>query len=125
MSKKMGRPRKEIDFEEFKKLCRLYCTKTEVAGWFDVSLATLERRIKEWAKEHGVDDTFEALVKRYSAHTKVSLRRRQIEIALNSKKDNVSMLIWLGKQLLNQMDSPEPEGDQEEYELPESLTPNE
>jgi hypothetical protein len=32
---------------------------------------------------------------------KISLRRQQIETA---KKGNVSMLIWLGKQLLDQSD---------------------
>jgi len=34
----------------------------------------------------------------------MSLRRKQIEVAL---KGNVSMLIWLGKQMLGQMDKQE------------------
>ena len=42
----MARPKKEIDQEQFEKLCGLQCTKEEVADWFDCSEDTIER----WCK---------------------------------------------------------------------------
>ena len=43
---KMGRPRIEIDKEEFEKLCDIQCTLTEIAGWFRCSPDTIEN----WCK---------------------------------------------------------------------------
>ena len=36
-----GRPRKEIDQEQFEKLCGLQCTEEEICAWFDISDKTL------------------------------------------------------------------------------------
>ena len=44
---KMGRPRKEIDQDQFKKMCGLQCTLAEIAGFFDCSEDTIER----WCKK--------------------------------------------------------------------------
>ena len=41
-----GRPKKEIDRQEFEKLCGLQCTLEEIAGWFGVSEDTIERWVK-------------------------------------------------------------------------------
>lgn len=88
----------------FKKLCGLMCTKEEIAGWFDVSESTIERRSREWCKELGIEDgTFDDLHKRYSAGSKMSVRRSQIRSAVNG---NATMLIWFGKQFLGQKESP-------------------
>ena len=48
----MARPKKEIDQEQFEKLCGLQCTKEEVADWFDCSEDTIER----WCKATNDDD---------------------------------------------------------------------
>ena len=37
----MARPRKEIDQNEFEKLCALQCTQEEICAWFDVTDKTL------------------------------------------------------------------------------------
>lgn len=90
----MGRPRKEIDYDQLEKLCQLQCTLLEIAYFFGCSDDTIENRVKE-----RFDMTFSEYYKKYSAHGKISLRRFQFEAA---KKGNTSMLIWLGKQHLEQ-----------------------
>jgi len=92
----MGRPRIEIDWKEFDKLCGMQCTLVEIAGWFDCSEDTIERRVKE---EYGI--TFAEHYRKRSSKGKISLRRRQLEVAMSG---NPTMLIWLGKQMLNQKD---------------------
>ncbi len=91
---KTGRPRKEIDFQELDKLCGLQCTADEIAGWFGVSVDTIERRILE---ETG--QSFAEFYKEHSAGGRISLRRKQFQIAMTG---NVGLLIWLGKQYLGQ-----------------------
>jgi hypothetical protein len=95
MPKKMGAPRKEVDFEQLKKLCNIQCTAVEIAGFFDMSDDTLVARIKE---KH--DMTFSEFFKKYSSMGKISLRRNQLKLA----EKNVAMAIWLGKQYLGQKD---------------------
>lgn len=94
----MARPRKEIDGEQFKKLCAIQCTLAEIAGWFDCSEDTIER----WCKRtfgKGFADTF----KTHSQSGKISLRRYQFKIA----EKNAAMAIFLGKQYLGQKDEPD------------------
>ena len=71
----------------------------EIASFFEVSEDTIERRVKE---THGV--TFAEHYKTLSGGGKISLRRKQMDVALSG---NVSMLIWLGKQYLGQKDKTE------------------
>jgi len=97
MAKKMGRPKKEINFEELKKLCQLQATLEEIAGWFEVSEDTILRRIKSKYK-----CTFAEYYKKASAGGKISLRREQYRVALTG---NTAMLIWLGRQYLGQTDN--------------------
>jgi len=101
----MARPRIEIDWEQFKKLCFMQATLEEIAGWYDCSVDTIERAVKR-EKKMGFADYY----KKESAGGKVSLRRKQHEIALSG---NTTMLIWLGKQYLGQKDKTELSGDQE------------
>lgn len=91
----MARPRKEIDSDQFEKLCGLQCTLAEISGWFGCSEDTIER----WCKRTysaGFADAF----KRYSQSGKISLRRYQFKIA----EKNAVMAIFLGKQYLGQRD---------------------
>ena len=95
----VGRPRKEINKEEFEKLCGLHCTEEEIAGWFNCSVDTIDN----WCKrEYGLN--FSETYKTKCAPGKVSLRRKQMEVAMSG---NVGMLIWLGKVILGQKDTVE------------------
>ena len=76
----------------------LGATAAEMAAWFQTSLRTIERRMA--AKE----GAFRSAYDRGFGRLKISLRRQQIESA---KAGNTAMLIWLGKQLLEQADKRE------------------
>jgi hypothetical protein len=89
----MARPRKNIDMAQFKKLCELSCTLTEIAGFFEVSEDTIERWCLREMKE-----SFAECFKRHNARGKISLRRYQFKMA----EHNPAMAIWLGKQYLGQ-----------------------
>lgn len=93
-----GRPRVEIDQEQFEKLCFIQCTLNEIASWFRCSEDTIERWCKREYKE-----TFAETHKKYSAGGKISLRRYQMKMA----EHNATMAIWLGKQYLGQSDKQE------------------
>ena len=87
----------EDDRGQFQRLCEIFCTKAEAASVMGVTnMSTFDRLIAEnfpdtptWSEAFGV----------YSAAGKVSLRRKQFELAL---KGDRTMLIWLGKQHLGQ-----------------------
>jgi hypothetical protein len=98
---RMGRPKIEIDWKELDKLCGLQCSLEEIAGWFDCSIDTIEARIKE---THGM--TFPEYFAQKRSGGKISLRRKQYETAMSG---NPTMLIWLGKQYLGQVDKQETE----------------
>lgn len=93
-----GRPCKQIDRKLFEQLCGIQCTKQEICAALDVTDKTLEN----WCKREygaGFSDVFR--LKRGIG--KISLRRSQFELA----KKNANMAIWLGKNYLEQSDSPE------------------
>lgn len=111
-----GRPRLEFDLGEVEKLGMLGATEAEVAAWFGCGLRTVQRRMGE---EEG---DFRQAYERGLGRLKISLRRRQIESA---KAGNTAMLIWLGKQLLEQRDKREVKEDSTVTQRAEglSLTP--
>lgn len=90
-----GRPRKEIDEEQFINLCNLQCTLEEISGFFKCSEDTIER----WCKRK-FEMNFADAFKKYSAGGRISLRRAQFELA----KKNAAMAIFLGKNYLGQTD---------------------
>lgn len=92
-----GRPQKEIDKKIFENLCGLQCTLEEIAGVFDCSVDTIER----WCKRE-YRETFAEVYKKHSAKGKMSIRRSQFKLAEKS----AAMAIWLGKQYLNQNETP-------------------
>ena len=97
-----GRPKKEIDKEQFEKLCAIQCTETEIANWFKCSVDTIERWCKEtYQDENGSPMSFAEAFKVYSVDGKISLRRFQFRQAEKS----YAMAIWLGKQWLGQRDN--------------------
>ena len=91
----MARPRKEIDQEQFEKLCALQCTEEEICGWLDVCTETLNSWCKRTYKK-----SFSEVFKLKRGKGKISLRRNQFRLA----ETNASMAIWLGKQYLGQCD---------------------
>ena len=93
-----GRPRIDIDVEQFKGLCSIQCTLTEIANWFKCSEDTIER----WCKRE-LKLSFAEAYKKYSVGGKISLRRYQMRLA----EHNATMAIWLGKQYLGQTDKQE------------------
>lgn len=107
-----GRPKIEVDRDEVEKLCHMQCTAIEIAGFFDMSVDTLDLRCKEWGFNNFTD-----FFKRYSQGGKISLRRSQFSVA---EKGNVTMLIWLGKQYLGQKERFDLFED-ERYEEPETM----
>ena len=98
-TKKMGRPRKEVDYATIDKLCAIQCTGEEIASVVGVDYDTLQRKIKE---DFGMTFTEYFELKRSSG--KASLRRMQWKAA---EAGNKTMLIWLGKQYLGQKDKQE------------------
>jgi hypothetical protein len=93
----------EIDLDELEKLCGLHATQADIAGWFNVSLSTIEKRAasRDLLDFNGTKTTFREIMERGSAKGRVSLRRLQMKAA---ESGNSTMLVWLGKQLLGQKD---------------------
>ena len=89
----MARPKKEVDEELLFKLAQIHCTMREMSDIVGVSIDTLKRRYAD-------------LIDKGKSEGKMRLRRKQVEVAMSG---NHTMLIWLGKQMLGQSDSPTPE----------------
>jgi homoserine acetyltransferase len=90
----MARIKIEMDPEGVRRLAQIGCTVREIAHFYSVGHATLERRIQD-------DPEFGDAYYVGKANLKTGLRKKQVEMALAG---NVTMLIWLGKQLLGQRD---------------------
>jgi len=105
MAKNMGRPKIEIDFEKVNALCAVFCNCQEIVSVlnsFDINCSydTVERRVKEQ-----FNMTFaEYVEQKQMAFAKPKLRKAQFDCALGG---NATMLIWLGKQYLGQMEKQE------------------
>jgi hypothetical protein len=85
----LARPKKVIDENLVKKLAAIHCTMEEIGLIVGCSVDTLERR-------------FADIIKLGKSEGKMSLRRKQYELAVNG---NTALLIWLGKQLLGQREN--------------------
>lgn len=83
-----GRPKIVIDYDIVESLSMIQCTQEEIANSLKISVRTLQR-----------DTKFCRIYKKGMDEGKMSLRRLQWKAA---EKGNTTMLIWLGKQYLNQ-----------------------
>jgi|TARA_A100001515_G_scaffold132008_1_gene120127 hypothetical protein len=83
----------KLDRDLIFKLATLHCTYKEIASVVGTSETTLEKR-------------YSGIIEKGRAEGKKSLRRAQMEKALQG---DVRMLIWMGKQYLDQKDSPQDE----------------
>lgn len=84
----MARPEIEIDGKLVFKFASLGCKVTEIADYFGCSHDTINRR-------------FASELQKGRANLKMSLRQWQLDAARNG---NATMLVWLGKQMLEQRD---------------------
>lgn len=89
-----GRPRAKIDLDELERLCVLQCSQPEIAAFFRVSLATIERRAQQ--------QKFRDVMERGYLIGKISVRRKQMQLL---EAGDRTMAVWLGKQLLDQRDN--------------------
>jgi len=85
-----GRRKKVVVPKDVYELASLGCTDRDIARWFDIDENTLRYNFSDIIAK-GREDL---------AH---SLRRAQIKLALSG---NAVMLIWLGKNILGQSDTP-------------------
>lgn len=97
----MARPRKELNdlkFDGWDQLDALIVFASEVycAEKLGMSVDTLADRIK---KKHSM--SFTEYKRKRQEPLRINLLKKQYEVAMQG---NVSMLIWLGKQYLNQSD---------------------
>ena len=88
-TRKVGRPKKKIDYAQVEELASIFCTQQEIASVMDVSLRTLQN-----------DENFYIHYKKGLEHAKMSLRRKQFKLA----EKNTAMAIFLGKNYLGQKD---------------------
>ncbi len=84
----MARPKAKIDEQQVRELAAIDCTSAEMAAVLRCNEGTLVRR-------------FAGVIKEGRLAGKMSLRRKQFQVAMAG---NVQMLIWLGKQRLEQAD---------------------
>jgi len=90
----MARPKKEIDYEMAERLARIHCTNEEIASCLGVNRSYWYKLLKRDAK---LSDVLE----KARDEGRASLRRLQWQ---NATQGNVTMQIWLGKQILSQND---------------------
>jgi hypothetical protein len=97
----MARPKIVIDGKLVTTFAQLGCMNEEVAAYFGCSTDTIERRFAgEMAKGR--------------ADLRMNLRKWQLKSAQNG---NVVMQIWLGKQMLKQVDQQKIEHSSDEFKV--------
>jgi hypothetical protein len=96
----------QIDWEQFDKLCYIQCSLLEIAAFFECSEDTIENKVKQ---THGIK--FSDYSKQKRGKGKISLRRKQFDQAMHG---NTTLLIWLGKQYLEQSDKQESKIEQQQ-----------
>ena len=98
MAKKMGRPTKEIDWNEFEKLCFFQCSILEMCEWLHVTDKTLQRRVKE---QYG--ETFSLVFEKKRIGGIISLRRNLFK----QSEKSAAVAIFLAKNFLGMSDKQE------------------
>lgn len=93
---KQGRPEAVIDWKKVDSMLQAHCTGTGIASLFNIHPETLYRKCEEKFK---IGFTEYSTLKKTEG--KELLRKKQMDVALSGEK---SLLIWLGKQYLEQSD---------------------
>ena len=97
---KGGRPKHVVDYPTLDSLCEIMCTGEECASILNIDYDTLDKALKRDGNG-GFTDYY----KKMSSNGKASLRRVQYNKAIDG---NTTMLVWLGKQHLGQLDNAPP-----------------
>ena len=109
--KKLGRPQIELDKKTFVDLVGLGCLQDEICWFFrdERGKPISEDTLTRWCKrEFGM--TFAEYRNQNGAMAmKIKLRRNQLKLSETS----AAMAIWLGKQILGQMENPNDMADKE------------
>tara|TARA_R110000822_G_scaffold96403_1_gene219443 strand:- start:175 stop:561 length:387 start_codon:yes stop_codon:yes gene_type:complete len=92
-----GRPTAVIEYDKLKSMCQILCTGEECASILGMDYDTLNKGLAR--DGHG---GFTDYLKKHGSEGKASLRRKQFKSAVED--GNVTMQIWLGKQILDQRD---------------------
>jgi len=93
-----GRPKKNINWTEFERLCRIQCSLKEMCEWFGVSDKTLYRGCKEHYGE-----TFSAVFAKKRIGGLISLRHNMFK----QSEKSAAVAIFLSKNLLGMSDKQE------------------
>jgi len=96
----MNKWRKEIDYELLERLATIQCTDKEIIACLKVGTQLFYDRMKK-------DQKFIDAINNGREEGKMSLRRRQWDIAMNGGNAGIGMCIFLGKQYLGQRDKQE------------------
>ena len=91
-----GRTEFPLDWSKIAELCIAGCSGREIAGYFGINPDTIYERCKK-----DLDMTFTHFSAQYQAKGETLLRAKQFDKAI--KGDN-TLLIWLGKNRLKQME---------------------
>jgi hypothetical protein len=84
----MARPRLQLDEEQIHKLAAINCSLAEIGAVVGCDVSTLTRR-------------YASVIEKGREHGKSSLKKKMYEIAMGG---NVTMCIWLSKQMLGYTD---------------------
>ena len=108
-----GRPRFKINYKQLQTMCEIMATGEECAAVLGCDYDTLNKNlIRDYEEERESNKKlpeieggrgFTEFYKKHSATGKASLRRAQMQTAIEGK--NPTMQIWLGKQHLQQKDN--------------------
>lgn len=85
-----GKTKRIVFDQDVYKLATMGCTDREISNWFDMSESTLRYN-------------FSSILEKARVDLKQSLRQAQLKLALSG---NATMLIWLGKNILQQQENP-------------------
>ncbi len=96
-----GRPEKEINWKKVDDLLIAGCPGSEIASHFDMHPNTFYRKVEE---KHNVNFTQYCSEKKQLGDSLIRAHQFQKALGLTTKGDN-TLLIWLGKNRLNQRDT--------------------
>ena len=124
-TKDLAVPRKDskIDLDQLEKLCAIGCTQREIASFFGVTERAVElRKAEPVTYERNLEGgetvqlTFREIMERGADVGKISIRRKQMQVM---EDGNPTILIWLGKNRLDQRDNVELTGKDGQPLLPD------
>ncbi len=97
--KRITKPLHQLDYKKLDAMCAIHCTGEECAAILGIDYDTLNVALKRDGNK-----SFSEYFKQKGSNGKMSLRRKQYDLAIAG---NSTMLIWLGKQWLGQIDKTE------------------